>query len=273
MKSDKFARNEHLVYLIAWIVIFTIPWLTNLYASGTIEWRRVLIGSAHLLPFLVIFVINDLVLMPRLFLNGHRIAYSLAVITILIVIWFGINPSPHPHYGHGNIPKPPVEMFHVTNVVMATCAVFANIAIRMYFISLRKDMEMLQIRNEQMHSELESLKYQINPHFMMNTLNNIQSLIEIDPVKACDTILKLSRMMQYVLYENNEEMVPLNREIKFMYNFIELMRIRYPENVVISVNAPDDGSYHAYVPPMLFMTFIENAFKHGISYKGRTFVR
>ncbi len=268
---DRYKANEYAVYLIGWILLFCIPLITQFYSGGSIRYDRLVRGWVHLLPFLAVFFINDSILMPFLFLKWKKTIYLSIVACILLTVWFGINPPPRPTLAGVTLPAPPVEMFRVTNVVMAACAILANLAIKMYFISHRKDMEILEVKNEQMKSELESLKYQINPHFLMNTLNNIQSLVEIDPVKAYETIQELSKMMRYVLYDNKSHKVPLRREVEFIENFIALMRLRYPEQVVITMNFQEEAG-NVEVPPLLFITFVENAFKHGISYKENSLI-
>lgn len=265
--DERYAWNERLVYIAAWILIFNIPWLTHLYSFHTVELRGMLWSMVTLLPFFAIFLVNNFVLLPRLFIPGRKLAYVAAVLAMLVLLWIFVSPPP-PRGGHHGPPPGMVRMF---NTIIASCIIFGNIAIKMYFISVRKDVQMLDIRNEQMKSELESLKYQINPHFLMNTLNNIQSLIESDPHKAYTTIQELSKMMRYVLYENSGRVVELSKEMDFIRHYIELMKIRYPERVKISVDFPEDCG-NIRVPPLMFITFIENAFKHGVSYRSESII-
>lgn len=259
-----------MVYAVSWAGIFSIPLFSRLYLSA--DFRLVTHTWLHLLPFLGIFVLNELLLLPRLLVKGHKTGYVIAVAAVLVAVWFSINPRMPARPMIEGVPRPPFDMFRITNVVIASCVIFANIAVKMYFISIRKDVQMLRIRNEQMNSELKTLKYQINPHFLMNTLNNIQSLIETDPEKACRSIQELSRMMRYVLREDNGQLAPLVGEVEFMRNFIRLMKIRYPGSVSISANFPQVVGSDVVVPPLLFITFIENAFKHGVSYKEESMI-
>ena len=105
----------------------------------------------------------------------------------------------------------------------------------------------------------------------MNTLNNIHALIDIDKEKAQKTVLELSKIMRYVLYDASQPSVPLEKEIHFLSNYIELMRIRYTEQVDISISLPGEIP-NTQIPPILFISFLENAFKHGISYKNESFI-
>ena len=105
----------------------------------------------------------------------------------------------------------------------------------------------------------------------MNTLNNIHALVDIDPEKAKDTILELSKMMRFVLYEGDKKGVPLSREFDFIQHYIELMKLRYTNKVKISVELPIE-LVNKQIPPLILITFIENAFKHGISYQHESFI-
>ena len=146
-----------------------------------------------------------------------------------------------------------------------------NLGIKLYFKNERDHKKMQQLKSRNLEQQLERLRYQLNPHFFMNTLNNIHALIDIDAAKAKTTIVDLSRLMRYVLYEGARTMVPLQRDIAFMNDYLQLMKIRYAEGVRITADFPTDAP-EAEIPPMLFISFIENAFKHGISYRHDSFI-
>ena len=138
--------------------------------------------------------------------------------------------------------------------------------------SIRDEQEMEELKRQNMQAEMDYLKYQINPHFFMNTLNNIHALIDIDPECAKDAVIELSKMMRYVLYDSGREVIPLSRDIQFLENYIELMRIRYTDNVEIRLDYPRPLPDGVSIPPLLFIVFVENAFKHGVSYNRRSFI-
>ena len=132
----------------------------------------------------------------------------------------------------------------------------------------RESLEKLRLMDE-----LKFLKAQINPHFLMNSLNNIHSMIEIDSAKAQDMTLELSRLMRYVLYEGANATASFADEVAFILNYVSLMRCRYPDSKVqISVDVPKNPSRSVVVPSMLLVTFVENAFKHGVSAHVDSFV-
>ncbi len=120
-------------------------------------------------------------------------------------------------------------------------------------------------------AELSWLKNQLNPHFLFNTLNNISSLAVIDGNKTQDSIAQLSDLLRYVLYESDKEFVPLASEVSFMSDYIDLMKLRYGGKTSVNVSM-DLPSGDAEVAPLLFISLIENAFKHGISSRLESFV-
>ena len=129
-----------------------------------------------------------------------------------------------------------------------------------------------EIEKEQLRTELTLLRYQVSPHFLMNTLNNIHALIDIDIEHAKDAVIKLSVLMRYLLYETSHGRTTLRKELDFIESYITLMKIRYPKNVSIGFEVPEKIP-DIIIPPMLFISFLENAFKHGISYQNKSFVK
>ena len=128
-----------------------------------------------------------------------------------------------------------------------------------------------QLDYERIQQQLAFLNYQINPHFLMNTLNNIHALIAIDPEQAQDSIVELSRLLRYVLYEGDHQFVPVQREVDFLGHYIRLMRIRFTDDVDVRFDV-DLSHPSAGIPPLVMATFVENAFKHGVSYVEPSFV-
>nr|WP_295931195.1 histidine kinase [uncultured Dyadobacter sp.] len=120
------------------------------------------------------------------------------------------------------------------------------------------------LEKEKINSELSFLKAQINPHFFFNTLNNIYALTVIDVEAAREALHKLSRMMRYVLYETQHGTVLLSQEIAFAQDYIQLMQLRLTDKVTVHLDPPNP-LHDVSIAPMLFLPFIENAFKHGVS--------
>jgi len=128
------------------------------------------------------------------------------------------------------------------------------------------------LEKEKLNSELAFLKNQISPHFFFNTLNNIYSLIEINTQTAQESVHKLSKLMRYLLYETESKEVFLSAEIDFMKNYIDLMRLRISKRVNVEIHFPE-SNINKKIPPLLFIPFIENAFKHGVSFKENSFIK
>ena len=146
-----------------------------------------------------------------------------------------------------------------------------NVGSKYYFKSLDDRKRIKDLERDNLNQQLQYLKYQINPHFFMNTLNNIHALVDIDPEEAKHTIEVLSKLMRYVLYDADKPMAPLQKELDFLGHYINLMRIRYTDKVRISVSMPASVP-DIQVPSLLFATFVENAFKHGVSYQKESFI-
>jgi len=126
-----------------------------------------------------------------------------------------------------------------------------------------------ELENEKLASELAFLKSQINPHFLFNTLNNVYSLAFKKSDDTPDAIIKLSKLMRYMLYESNERQVFLSKEIDYLHNYIDLQKLRLPETVEIKFNVEGDIEGRL-IEPMLLIPFVENAFKHGVSYNEKS---
>jgi len=189
-----------------------------------------------------------------------------------------INPPPLPEKGRKGdriVEKrePPRAFGGQDSVAFIIMALLLglNIGAKSFFKSMDDRKRIKDLERENLNSQLEYLKYQINPHFFMNTLNNIHALVDIDPEQAKYTIEVLSKLMRYVLYDGNRTMAPLQKELDFISHYVDLMRIRFTDKVRIAVSLPQSVP-DVQVPSLLFITFVENAFKHGVSYRKRSFI-
>ena len=198
------------------------------------------------------------------------------------VHWYESNPEQRPRgmgdpNGPGRFPKPtpfpypPFVLRYLIHFIIAFLMVGFNIAIKLFFKSFRDEEMLKELEHQRLQSELEYLKYQINPHFFMNTLNNIHALVDIDTGKAKSTIVELSKLMRYVLYEASNKTILLSREVQFLKNYIALMSLRYTNKVSIQMDFPVEVP-EVQIPPLLFVSFVENAFKHGVSYRSESFI-
>lgn len=327
--ADKRYLPEMLIYIAVWTIVLLFPLVEAFFdlLSGSVEairWKGIFMLWTDVVPFLLLFLLNNCVLAPRLFLKQKVGAYIVAAILSAMLLtglasFFG---SPFPDgkrpMVEARMQRPDREVFlpdggkpddfhqpgdfqrdfkrdfkhddfqrrhkrggpfflplvcgpFFGRMMIALLMLSFNIAVKLFFKSLRDKEAMKELERHNLQSELEYLKYQINPHFFMNTLNNIHALVDIDAEKAKDTLVELSKLMRYVLYEANNPQVALSKEVQFLQHYVELMRIRYPECVRIELELPGDGT-EVMLPPLLFISFVENAFKHGVSYQKESFI-
>jgi two-component system sensor histidine kinase AlgZ len=121
------------------------------------------------------------------------------------------------------------------------------------------------VENERLTAELNFLKAQINPHFLFNTLNNLYYLAYKQSPNTTEVIAKLSQMMRYMIYDSNYPLVPLSKEIEYMENYISLERLRLNDQIPIKFTVHGGKGDDILIAPLIFITFLENAFKHGVS--------
>ncbi|MCW3086909.1 MAG: Histidine kinase [Sediminibacterium sp.] len=131
---------------------------------------------------------------------------------------------------------------------------------------LRTEQNRKETENEKLNTELSFLKSQVNPHFFFNTLNNIYSLAVVRSEKTAPAVMKLSAIMRYILTETQRDLVPLRNEVDFIHNFIDLQQVRLTDKVELRFSAEGDMDT-LLVAPLLFIPFVENAFKYGVSTK------
>ncbi len=309
-KKSNLRYYEYLLYAVLWGIVLLFPIVRiggTAFDNGTIEWDYILSAWRGLIPFLVLFLIHNLVLIPFLLYKRKTTHYILTTLMILALFFLFVlnhhkkererlitlnlhekilqNAPPgypildpkatlspadtqSPHFSH-RIPGP---------VIMDTLIAFlllgSNVAIRLIFLSFNERRHMEELEKIQIRHELAQLRAQISPHFLMNSLNNIHGMVELNTQKAQEMILELSGMMRYILYESSPQRIALSQEIAFLRNYISLMSVRYSKKrVSIQFNTPSEKqASKIFIPPLIFIIFIENAFKHGISYLGNSFI-
>ena len=299
-------RKEHIIYTLMWIALYLSP-LMSIYMrmSGNphidFSWDEIINAWKFNTVWIVMFAIHNFLLAPLLIIKRRTWLYTALVVALLVATMFtlsAIRPSdsrmrhapqrseccehdcmnaemmaskqqPPPMRGGG-----PLVMFGPGEMVLffgGLLLMGMNLGVKLYFRS-QEDADILsQIEKHALERQLQYLKYQVNPHFLMNTLNNIHALVDIDPERAKASIVELSKLMRYVLYEGNNRLTPLSREVQFLRNYVQLMSMRYTGNVSISLDVPEVLP-DSMLPPLLLVIFVENAFKHGISYRTKSFV-
>ncbi len=283
--KKKTSIGENLLYVLVWSAIILVPVLNSeMMEELHINFENVLIAWRKISPYLVIFIVHNYLLAPR-FMLRHQYGWYLALDIALIVgvfwcldlyeLFLGVRfmsfeiaaeTTDLPH----KVSFTDLPMYW--NCILGLFMTGANTGIKLIYQSIRDEQEMEELKRRNLQAEMDYLKYQINPHFFMNTLNNIHALIDIDTEYAKNAVIELSKMMRYVLYESGKERILLKDDILFLRNYIELMRIRYSDEIDIRVEVPDNLSEQIVIPPLLFIVFVENAFKHGVSYNRPSFI-
>lgn len=278
-KISKQAITEGLLYFCVWTFVFLLPIFSgSIFRSDPFEWRRIQTVWNILLPYFVLFLIHNWWIARKFLLTKHYLTYAALTIVAVVAIFTPI--ALYHHIAGIDINQPDVRMSSLVfshlslplNLLLGIFMCGLNAGIKMIYKSVRDDQEMVDMKQNMMQAELDYLKYQINPHFFMNTLNNIHALIDIDSEAAKDTVIELSKMMRYVLYDSEQDSISLDKEIQFLQHYIQLMRLRYSDSVEIVVDVPDESPSQVKIPPLIFIVFVENAFKHGISYNNRSYI-
>ncbi|MBO7610314.1 MAG: histidine kinase [Muribaculaceae bacterium] len=160
--------------------------------------------------------------------------------------------------------RPPISPDDLMVFMLLAFILASNLGLKFYYKNLEQEKLKQELDKEVLQQELSYLKYQVNPHFLMNTLNNIHALVDIDPEKSKLSIVKLSHLLRYMLYEGTKPTIPLDRALVFLDDYIELMRMRCDEKLEFVFDKPSPVP-NVDVLPLLVVSFVENAFKHGVS--------
>ena len=277
--------GENALYFLIWVSVFLVPFMNaGLMSEEIIDFVQILMAWLKIIPFYLLFVINNYVLYGYLYRKGLYWIDALVSIALIVGVFTLLEIYERSDIAFslsiGAVGES-VEAQHMSlsvfpwwgNMVAAALMLVANNCIRAFYDRMQKDEDFERLQRQNIQAEMYYLKHQINPHFLMNTLNNIHALVDIDADVAKQAIIQLSDMMRYVVYETSDNSIPLRDDIKFLRNYIELMRIRYTEDVEISFTYPEQLQGRVNVPPLIFIVFVENAFKHGVSYNANSYIK
>ncbi len=242
------------VFFILSIIIFSNFW------SLEISFLRALLNGSL---FILVFYLNLLVLIPYLFVKKRYVLYgfsSLVLIVVFITIriamrefLYGLPSSAELH----DRPYQSEFMIVTSFLFIFGLSIFVKLA-RNHFDAAERNREILRQRDE---AEFRMLKAQVNPHFLFNTLNNLYTLAYTRSEKTAEAILSLSEIMRYLIYEAGAIQVPVEKEIRFLTNYIELEKLRIEDPSKVSVYI-ENSSENMMISPLIFIAYVENAFKH-----------
>lgn len=262
---------EILIHVISWMLVFAFPLLLVNKDSELFTPDRYLRHSIMPLFFMIIFYLNYFWLIPAFLFKEQT--YKYIILNTIVVVISGFST----HYLHSlfiamdvpvllnNRPQQPRWTFIIRDILGMCFSVGLSAILR---ISRRWDQletARREAEKQRTEAELKNLRNQLNPHFLLNTLNNIYALIAFDSVKAQQAVQELSKLLRHMLYDNQQMYVPLGKEVEFIHNYIELMRIRLSPHVELKTHLDIDKDNRTPIVPLIFISLIENAFKHGIS--------
>jgi LytS/YehU family sensor histidine kinase len=220
------------------------------------------------IPF---FYLNTEILLPKLLRAKGVIIYLVTLIsTIVLMLWFHEvlfhwayeTFFPENHSGGGGGPRRGGTMRMIFQLLF-----YAAIGTSYRLISdgMKEDERTKEQENERLKSELSFLRSQISPHFMFNVLNSVVSLSRRKPEMVEPVVVKLSELMRYMIYETNDSIVPISKELTYLESYIDLQKIRFGDDILINFKH-EIGPKSSSIEPMLLIPFVENAFKHGVGF-------
>jgi two-component system, LytTR family, sensor kinase len=276
-----------ILHVMAWAIFFILPaYLLSL--NSQLDSYFLFRIYVQTIVYVLIFYINYIWLVPKFFLSGNKRNYFITTVITIAAFYFVIETT-NDFFRHDSAHDKRIEMemdkfvkethiprpsksWHVYNYIFTSFLISGfSLGLRLATQYIKDEKTKKELEQERLNTELAFLKNQISPHFFFNTLNNIYSLVQINANDAQKSILRLSKLMRYLLYESEEGNTLLSREIEFMNNYIDLMKLRLTNKVELSMSFPTEFNDISF-PPLLFIPFIENAFKHGISSREHSYI-
>ncbi|MEP7252742.1 MAG: histidine kinase [Ginsengibacter sp.] len=270
MKREWYAKKwvTILIHVLAWVLLFLLPYLLRPSynpnqgrppqpeESATITFIVGLISDVLLVGF---FYLNAGLFIPRLLFRKNYFLYAFAVLFSFAcyVLTVGFSRKELMKSQHFSWDTHVFFSTFIFLFILACSIAYKTIRDKIISDNLAKEKE-----NENLKTELSLLRSQVSPHFMFNVLNNMVALARKKSDQLEPSLIKLSSLMRYMLYETDEEKVPIEKEMEYLQSYIDLQQQRYGKKVAINVNiCPPDKNYT--IEPMLLIPFVENAFKHG----------
>jgi hypothetical protein len=300
MHNRKTKFTEIGLVTFVWTVLIVIPVLFREDNNNPV-WRSINNQLEVLIPVALLFLLNRFVFVPFFLFRGKLTKYILSV-SIMITLFAlgsyyydtkinlppGNTQPPSPQRNPPQRPSPdeerrPIRPPEPNKRQPRPVPPFANVLVLSVLVvgfdtGLRSGLRWMEVENEKVRLEKENsdsqlviLRNQVSPHFFMNTLNNIYSLIETDKERSKKAVMKFSKLMRFLLYENQNEKVLLSKEFDFITNYVDLMKLRLVDDVEIKLNIPEKYP-DIEIPSLLFISYLENAFKYGTSYENKSLI-
>ena len=264
-------RNRvFLIHLLFWCIYlsFNLYQVSFYQQRNGYDWSRGLLFTGVQFAFtFAIAYLNYFIFLPRFLVHKKTFQYTIEFLvpfSILVLLRIYLQ-----RYMMAESPR--IEYFYsaIFIVQVAVITLFITIFVSMLRFAVdwfELEARKREIENEKLYAELNFLRAQINPHFLFNTLNNLYYLAYSKSDNTTEVISKLSNMMRYMIYESNHEKVLLNKEIEYMQNYISLEQLRLNNQVPIEFKI-EGNTEDIWIAPLILITFLENAFKHGVNGK------
>ena len=272
--------SEIFIHLGGWIILFSIPFffMEKGHLGFQMNWGMYQHHCVTMVLFLVVFYINYFLLVPKFLFSTDKTSFFVINVGMILAMGFLLQwwnmfdmPPPevmrrkfldHPHHRPTLVSRHLI--FFVRDLMLLMLSIGLSVAIKMGLRFAELENARREADKVRMEAELSNLRNQLNPHFLLNTLNNIYALIDFNKNKAQKAVIDLSKLLRYVLYENQDTYVLLEREVEFLKNYIELMRIRLTDQVEVTTGFSVPRGSKTKIAPLIFISLIENAFKHGV---------
>ncbi len=267
-----------ILHVAVWLMLFLSPLMFS--HEQTISLVRVAAFSIFPLCMMTVFYTNYLWLVPRYYIAHEERFYwifnmiMILVLAVLMQLWMHLL---HPLFPDDGRPHPEPSflkqlLFVARNIFNLSVVLFIATSMEISSRWHQMEDERIEMEAARKEAELANLRSQINPHFLLNTLNNIYALTAFDTEKAQKAIMELSKMLRHMLYDNQQNMVNLKEEIQFIGNYVNLMKLRLPQNVEVRFHSNYPEPCNIQVAPLIFISLVENAFKHGVSPTEKSFI-
>lgn len=276
--SGNFKRDRFILYLSI-TMVYLVHWIHNDLASNPGEfavsllnnlWQVIYVVGLNLLYFEYALPFVTSRKTSRVISILSSIVIHLVVFTMGLYAWRVFGMLINTYQPFKSYPEVSKALLNIVPVTLGAFLLFA--VFKLFFDYTQLKYEGQQVRVEKKQAELLFLRSQINPHFLFNTLNNIYSLSQYQPQLVSESVLRLSKILRYLLYETGNEFITIDKEIKIVTDYIDLEKLRYNETVTIDFNYEIED-FSEMMPPLLLLPLVENAFKHGISIsRGKRFV-
>lgn len=268
--------------ILVWVGAFLVPAIISWSVTGHLEEAlKVFQGTLSMLaPLFVLYAVNYYLLVPRFLYGGKPVWFFVCNLALLAGwnLWHFVprQEMEFPREVVDQFGQDSMWAFYVGGAMVVlsiqVLVILAAVGIRHVMRSNDALLEAQEERRKSAEAELTWLKHQLNPHFLFNTLNNISSLTQIDPDKAQDSIGQLSDLLRYALYDSEADKVSLADEMEFMSNYVDLMALRCNQLTTVTKEFQlPQGTVE--VAPLLFISLVENAFKHGVNARYPSFVQ